>query len=65
MFIYRDEMYNEDTDRAHIADLIVAKHRNGPTDTISLHFDPNLTKFADLDLHSVDEGFYPEDDFGI
>ncbi len=65
MFIYRDEMYNEDTDREHIADLIIAKHRNGPTDTISLHFDANLTRFADLDLHSVDEGFYPEDDFSL
>ena len=65
MFIYRDEMYNEDTDREHIADIIIAKHRNGPTDTISLHFDANLTRFADLDLHSVDEGFYPEDDFSL
>ena len=64
MFIYRDEMYDEDTDRANIADIIVAKHRNGPTDTISLRFDPSLTRFADLDLHSVDEGFSLEDDFG-
>jgi len=63
MFIYRDEMYNEDSERANIADIIVAKHRNGPTDTISLHFDPSLTKFSDLDLYSVDEGFALEDDF--
>ncbi len=64
MFIYRDEMYDENTARANIADIIVAKHRNGPTDTISLHFDPNLTRFSDLDVHSVDEGFSLEDDFG-
>ncbi len=64
MFIYRDELYNEDSDRADIADIIVAKHRNGPTDTVSLHFDANLTRFTDLDLHSVDEGFSLDDDFG-
>ncbi|NLD43615.1 MAG: replicative DNA helicase [Chloroflexi bacterium] len=64
MFIYRDEMYDENTARANIADIIVAKHRNGPTDMISLHFDPNLTRFSDLDVHSVDEGFSLEDDFG-
>ena len=46
MFIYRDEMYDEHTDRANVADIIVAKHRNGPTDTISLRFDSSLTKFA-------------------
>jgi replicative DNA helicase len=61
MFIYRDEMYNEDSDRANIADIIVAKHRNGPLDTVALRFDPSLTKFADLDLHSVDEGAFGED----
>ncbi len=61
MFIYRDEMYDENTERANIADIIVAKHRNGPTDTISLRFEPSLTKFADLDLHSVDEGYFNED----
>jgi len=64
MFIYRDELYNEDTDRAELADIIVAKHRNGPTDTVSLHFDKNLTRFSDLDLRSVDEGFSLDDDFG-
>ena len=40
MFIYREELYDEDSDRANIADIIVAKHRNGPTDTISLRFEP-------------------------
>lgn len=64
MFIYRDELYHEDTDRAHIADIIVAKHRNGPTDTISLYFDPSLTRFADLDLHSVAEDYFADEGFG-
>ena len=47
MFIYREEVYEPDTDRANIADIIVSKHRNGPTDTISLRFDRHLTKFSD------------------
>jgi replicative DNA helicase len=65
MFIYRDEMYHEDTERAHIADIIVAKHRNGPTDTVSLRFEPSLTKFDDLALRSVDEDYFPDDGFGL
>lgn len=62
MFIYRDEMYNQDTDRAHIADIIVAKHRNGPVDTISLHFDPRTTQFSNLDLHAVDADFFGDEE---
>jgi replicative DNA helicase len=63
MFIYRDELYDENTDRAHIADIIVAKHRNGPTAKISLRFEPSLTQFSDLDMHSTEE-FFAEEDFG-
>jgi len=50
MFIYRDDMVKENTDRKNIADIIVAKHRNGPTDTVSLYFNKELTKFADLEF---------------
>jgi len=64
VFIYRDEMYNEDTDRPNIADIIVAKHRSGPTDTIWLRFEPTLTKFVDLALRSVDEELFADQDFG-
>lgn len=63
MFIYRDEMYDDDSEYANIAEILVAKHRNGPTGKVSLHFDSALTKFADLEVRSVDEGFYLEDDF--
>jgi len=38
VFIYRDEMYNENTERKNIADIIVAKHRNGPTGSVALYF---------------------------
>jgi replicative DNA helicase len=45
MFIYREDMYDEDSDRKNIAELIIAKHRNGPTGTIELFFQKNLTMF--------------------
>jgi replicative DNA helicase len=48
MFIYRDEVYNPDTQRRGIADIIVAKHRNGPTGTFCLRFEPQTTHFRDL-----------------
>ncbi len=50
MFIYREELVKENTERKNIADVIVAKHRNGPTDTVPLYFDKTLTRFADLEL---------------
>ncbi len=50
MFIYREDMVKENTERKNIADIIVAKHRNGPTDTVPLYFDKSLTRFADLEL---------------
>ena len=54
MFIYREEMYVEETDRQNIADLIVAKHRNGPTGTVSLFFRKELTQFRDLEIRKED-----------
>jgi replicative DNA helicase len=48
MFIYRDELYNENTEYPNIADIMVAKHRSGPTGTIQLFFNKTLTKFADV-----------------
>lgn len=50
MFIYREDMVKEDSERKNIADVIVAKHRNGPTDTVPLFFNRELTKFADLEM---------------
>lgn len=48
MFIYRDEVYNEHTDRPHVAEIIVAKHRNGPTGKIDLAFLAEQAKFVNL-----------------
>ena len=50
MFIYRDDVYNPDTERKNIADIIVAKHRNGPVGEVSLYFQANHTRFRDLEL---------------
>ncbi len=51
MFIYRDEMYNPDTEQKNIADVIVAKHRHGPTGTIQLFFRKHLAQFVDAEVY--------------
>ena len=50
-FIYRDEYYNSDSDKKGIAELIIAKHRNGPVGTVELGFLKEFTKFVNLDRH--------------
>ena len=47
-FIYRDEVYDEDSPDKGIAELIIAKHRNGATGVVKLAFLDHLTKFANL-----------------
>jgi len=49
MFIYRDELYHPDTERQHIADIMVSKHRNGPTGTVQLFFRNRLAQFLDAE----------------
>ncbi|MCY3945350.1 MAG: replicative DNA helicase [Anaerolineaceae bacterium] len=56
MFLYRDEVYNEATEIPGQADIIVAKHRNGPTGTVSLFFDKAVTRFRDVNARPVDLG---------
>jgi replicative DNA helicase len=49
LFVYRDEYYNgEESDSQGVAELILAKHRNGPTDGVKLSFLKRYAKFADL-----------------
>jgi replicative DNA helicase len=60
LFIYRDEVYStrEDWEKEHpdkdyprgIADIIIAKHRNGPTGEIKLQFNPRITKFENISI---------------
>lgn len=54
LFVYRDEVYNEATEFPNQADIITAKHRNGPTGTISLYFEKLLTKFLNAAERSID-----------
>lgn len=49
IFLYRDEVYNKDTKEPNVAEIIIAKHRNGPTGTIKLAFLKQFTKFANLE----------------
>jgi replicative DNA helicase len=48
MFIYRDEVYNPETENRGEAELILAKHRNGPTGVVRLAFMNQYTKFASI-----------------
>ena len=48
MFIYRDDYYNKDTERQNIAEIIIAKQRNGSIGTVELVWLPEYTKFANM-----------------
>jgi replicative DNA helicase len=48
-FIYRDEYYNRESDRRNIAEIIVAKQRNGPTDTVELVFLKEIGRFVSIE----------------
>jgi replicative DNA helicase len=48
MFLYRDEVYDQNSEARGEAELIVAKHRNGPTGTVRLAFMNQYTKFASI-----------------
>lgn len=49
MFLYRDVVYNPDTENPALSELIVGKQRNGPTGTVHLNFAKELTRFEDVD----------------
>jgi replicative DNA helicase len=46
--VYRDDYYNQDSERPGEADIIIAKHRNGPTGEVALAFVSRFPKFASL-----------------
>ncbi len=48
-FLYREEYYNQDTDRKNIMDVFIKKHRNGPTGAIELYFDREKQRIRSLD----------------
>jgi len=49
LFIYREDRYNEETSRKNIADIIVAKHRNGPVGKVELYFDDQRVSFRNIE----------------
>lgn len=49
LFIYREDHYRPDTARKSIADIIIAKHRNGPTGKVELYFDEQRVRFRNLE----------------
>ena len=51
MFLYRDEYYHEDTEKKNIGEVIIAKHRNGPTGTVELVFMGEFTKFLNMERY--------------
>jgi replicative DNA helicase len=48
MFLYRDDYYNHDTEKKDVAEVIIAKQRNGPIGTVELAWLPRFTKFANM-----------------
>jgi replicative DNA helicase len=48
MFIYREDYYNPETDRKHVTDILIKKHRNGPTGQVELYFHPELLQFRSV-----------------
>lgn len=53
MFIYREDYYNPESEKPGIAEIILAKHRNGPTGSVELGFIKEFTKFVSLDKHHM------------
>ena len=51
MFLYRDDYYNEDSEKKNIAEVIISKHRAGSTGTVELLYLGNYTKFANIDKY--------------
>ena len=62
MFLYRDEYYHrEKSEKPGIAEVIIAKHRNGPTGSIELLFRKELTRFENIDRRRPDDDGMPDD----
>jgi replicative DNA helicase len=53
MFIYREDRYTDSPAEPNAAEIIVAKHRNGPVKTIKLHFEPRFAKFSDYNAFGL------------
>ena len=59
MFLYRDDYYNTETEEKNIAEVIIAKQRNGPTGTVKLAWQPQYTRFVNL-MREGDRAIMPQ-----
>jgi len=55
MFIYRDDAYDTDSEKKNIAEILIRKHRNGPTGDIELYWKPEYMKFATIEKKLVED----------
>ncbi|MBX4215949.1 replicative DNA helicase, partial [Candidatus Parcubacteria bacterium] len=62
MFIHREDKYKDDSDKPNIAEILIEKHRNGPTGKVELYFDEKKTTFLPIDKTGV-EDFNKDDSF--
>ena len=56
LFIYREDRYRPDSERKNIAEIIIAKHRNGPVGSVELYFDESRVAFRNLEKSYMEEG---------
>ncbi len=52
MFIHSEDRYKDESEHTNITEILIEKHRNGPTGVVQLYFDKNRTSFMDLDKNS-------------
>jgi replicative DNA helicase len=55
LFIYRDDYYSTASERPNIAEIHIAKHRNGPTATVELYYQKEWARFRDLETRRFDQ----------
>ena len=60
MFIHREDKFNENSDRPNVAEILIEKHRNGPTGKVELYFDEQKTSFLSIEKNEYADDF---DDF--
>jgi len=56
MFIHRDDKYNENSDKPNVAEILIEKHRNGPTGKVELYFDEKKTTFLNIEKGAYTAG---------
>jgi replicative DNA helicase len=56
-FIYREDFYNPESQRKNIADILLKKHRNGPSGNVQLYFDRDKQRFRSIDQKHNDVPF--------